>query len=146
MKAFAVAIEIRATPEAVWRVLVDGSRWTEWNPTIERVEGTIAPGNGLKVYTKLSPGQAFPVKVSEFSPPHRMVWTGGMPLGLFRGVRTYTLEPATGGARFAMREEFSGPMAPLITGSIPDLQPAFDEFAAALKRRAESGSDTPVRS
>jgi hypothetical protein len=37
-----------------------------------------------------------------------------------------------------MREEFSGLMAPLITRSIPDLQPAFDQFAADLKARAEA--------
>jgi hypothetical protein len=68
-----------------------------------------------------------------------MVWSGGMPLGLFTGKRTYTLTPAKdGGVAFAMREEFSGLLAPLITRSIPDLQPAFDAFAADLKRRAES--------
>jgi hypothetical protein len=66
-----------------------------------------------------------------------MVWTGGMPLGLFRGVRTYTLTPKDGGVEFSMTEVFSGLMSPLIAGSIPDLQPSFDEFAAALKRRAE---------
>lgn len=37
-----------------------------------------------------------------------------------------------------MREEFSGLMAPLITRSIPDLQPSFDRFAADLKARAEA--------
>jgi hypothetical protein len=94
------------------------------------VEGTIAPGNKLKVFTKLSPGQAFPVKVSEFTPPSRMAWTGGMSLGLFKGERTYTLTPKDGGVEFAMREEFAGLMAPIITKSIPDLQPAFDGFAA----------------
>ncbi len=36
-----------------------------------------------------------------------------------------------------MREELTGLMAPLITKSIPDLQPAFDELAAALKKRSE---------
>jgi hypothetical protein len=36
-----------------------------------------------------------------------------------------------------MREEFSGLLAPLIARSIPDLQPAFDRFAADLKRRTE---------
>ncbi len=52
-------------------------------------------------------------------------------------MRTYMLTPKGGGVEFAMREVFSGLMAPLITRSIPDLQPSFDEFAAALKRRAE---------
>ena len=69
-----------------------------------------------------------------------MVWTGGMPLGLFKGVRTFSLTPKGGGVEFTMTEVFSGLMAPLITRSIPDLQPSFEEFAAALKRQAEKGS------
>jgi len=140
MKSFAVSTVIHATPEAVWAILTDGAKWTSWNPTIEKVEGSISPGGKLKVYTKLSPGRAFPVRVTQFAAPRRMVWTGGMPLGLFKGARTYTLTPQKGGVEFAMREEFSGLMAPLITRSIPDLQPSFNEFAAALKRRAEGGS------
>src|SRR5258708_3688434 len=48
------------------------------------------------------------------------------------------LTPAPAGeVAFAMREEFSGLLAPLITRSIPDLQPMFETFAADLKRRAE---------
>jgi hypothetical protein len=139
MKSFAVSTVIRATPEAVWAILVDGSKWTEWNTTVTKLDGTIAPGNTLKVFTKVSPGRAFPVKVSEFTPPNRMVWTGGMPLGLFRGARTYTLAPVGDATKFEMREEFTGLMSPLIALSIPDLQPSFDEFAAALKARAEKG-------
>lgn len=107
------------------------------NPTIEKVEGSITPGGKLKVYAKLSPGRAFAVRVSEFVSPQQMVWTGGMPLRLFKGARIYTLTPKAGGVEFAVREEFSGLMAPLITRSIPDLQPSFDPFAASLKRRAE---------
>ena len=62
-----------------------------------------------------------------------------MPLGLFRGVRTFALTPEDGGAtRFTMREEYSGPMLPLIWRSMPDLQPSFDQFAAGLKARAEA--------
>jgi hypothetical protein len=138
MKSFEVSTIIRASAEAVWDVLTDGAQWTSWNTTVEKVEGAITPGGKLKVYTRLSPGRAFPVRVSEFAPPRRMVWTGGMPLGLFKGVRTYTLTPTDGGVEFSMREVFSGLMAPLITRSIPDLQPLFVEFAAALKRRVES--------
>lgn len=141
MKSFAVSTVIRATPEAVWSILTEGADWTDWNPTIEKVEGAIASGGRLKVYTKLSPGQAFPVKVTEFAPPRRMVWTGGMPLGLFKGVRTYTLAPTSDGVEFAMREEFSGPLAGLIGRSIPDMQPAFDQFAGALKARAENDGE-----
>ena len=104
---------------------------------IRKVEGAIAPGGRLKVFTALSPGRAFPVRVSEFDPPRRMVWTGGMPFGLFRGVRTYTLAPVGAGVEFTMSEVFTGPLSPLIGLTIPDLQPSFVAFAAALKKRAE---------
>jgi hypothetical protein len=39
-----------------------------------------------------------------------------------------------------MREEFTGPLLPLIGRSIPDLQPSFDKFANGLKKRVETGS------
>ena len=78
--------------------------------------------------------------MTEFAPSERMVWTGGMPLGLFKGVRTFTLTPADGATRFTMREEFSGPMLPLIWRSMPDFGPSFEQFARGLKARAERGA------
>ena len=72
-----------------------------------------------------------------------MVWSGGMPLGLFSGVRTYTLEPLGGGTtRFTMREEYRGPLLPMIWKSIPDLGPSFEQFAQGLKREVEARAPT----
>jgi hypothetical protein len=36
-----------------------------------------------------------------------------------------------------MREQYAGPLSPLIFKSIPDLGPSFQRFAAGLKRKAE---------
>ena len=61
-----------------------------------------------------------------------------MPLGLFKGVRTFSLtqqDPHT--TRFTMREEYTGLMLPLIWGSIPDLGPSFQQFARGLKALRE---------
>jgi hypothetical protein len=141
MKTFQASISIRAHPDAIWEILTDASGYTTWNTTVDKVEGRIAPGETVTVHSKLSSGRAFPVKVTEFVPGRRMAWTGGMPLGLFRGERTFTLTPrGDGTVEFQMREVFGGLLSPLIARSIPDLQPAFDEFAAALKKRAEAGS------
>jgi hypothetical protein len=139
MKAFETKIIIHAPAEAVWALLTDAPNWTAWNPTVDRIEGTIAPGQKVTVHAKISPGRAFPVTVSEFVPNEKMVWSSSMPLGLFKGARTYTLTPLSDseGILYTMREEFTGPLAPMITRSIPDLQPAFEEFAQALKARAE---------
>lgn len=140
MKTFQSAAAIRATPEVIWAILTDAPKYPTWNPTVDKVEGRIAPGEKVKVHVKINPGRAFPVKVTEFEPGRKMVWSGGMPLGLFKGERTFTLTPrADGTVEFRMAEVFSGPLSGMIEKSIPDLQPAFDEFAAALKKRAESG-------
>ena len=78
------------------------------------------------------------MSVTEFTPHERMVWKGGMPLGLFKGVRTYTLTPAGDGTtRFTMHEEFSGLLSPLMARMIPDMQPSFEQFANGLKAKAE---------
>ena len=139
MKAYEASATIAAPPEGIWGILTDGENFSRWDSGVERVEGRIAPGQTIKVYVKVNPGRAFPVKVTEFTPPKRMVWSGGMPLGLFKGVRTYTLEPqANGTTQFVMREEYTGPMLPMIWRSMPDLGPSFTQFANGLKRRAEA--------
>jgi hypothetical protein len=135
---FQASTVIDEKPEAIWAVLVDGPRWTDWDSAVVRVDGTIALGQKVTVYPEVNPKRGFPVKVVEFAPGERMVWRGGMPLGLFTGTRTYTLTPEPDGkVRFDMREEYTGPLAGLITRSIPDLAPSFVRFAEGLKQRVE---------
>ena len=139
MKSFGTTCVIDAPPSKVWAILTDLPAWPKWNTTVPKVEGTVALGNTVTVYTTASPGRAFPVKVAALNPPWQMLWSGGMPLGLFVGKRTFTLtEHTPGKTTFTMKEAFSGLLAPLITKSIPDLQPLFVEFAACLKRASES--------
>jgi hypothetical protein len=138
MKQFAAAVSIHATAERVWSILTDASRYPEWNPTVDKVDGRIAAGERIALHVKLNPGRAFPVTVAAFDPPRRMVWRGGMPLGLFVGERVFELAPRGGGVvDFSMRERFTGLLTPLIGRTLPDMQPAFEEFAAALKRESE---------
>ena len=140
MKAFAVRTSIRATPERIWALLTDAAGYTRWNNTVQKVAGKIALGERITVHPKINPGRAFPVKVAEFEASRRMVWTSGMPLGLFKGERTFMLTRSSNEeVEFSMREQYTGLLAPLIGRSIPDLQPAFDEFASDLKRTSEAG-------
>ncbi len=138
MKRFATTTTINATPEVIWSILTDAAAYPEWNPTVSGIDGTIAPDEEITVHAKISPDRAFPVNVSAFEPGRRMVWSSGMPLGMFKGVRTFTLTPRGDEVEFAMEEVFSGLMEFLISRSIPDLTPSFEEFAAALKAKAEA--------
>ena len=141
MLAFEASSTIAATPERVWAVLIRGADWPNWDSGVASVDGAIAPGKKLKIQSKVAPGRTFPVKVTTFTAPGNLEFTGGMPLGLFTGVRTYTLAgDKSGGTLFTMREEYSGPLAGSIGKSIPDLNPSFRQFANGLKARVESSS------
>jgi hypothetical protein len=137
MKAYEASATIAAAPGTVWAILEDAPGWPAWDSGVERVEGRVAPGARLKVVSSVNPGRAYPVRVTAVEPGRGMTWSGGMPLGLFRGVRRYSVTPAGGGTRFTMREEFSGPLLPLIWRTMPDLAPSFRQFADGLKARAE---------
>ena len=138
MKFYEVTQTIDASPEAVWAVLSDGPGFVSWESGIEEFEGSIALGNKVKLYSEASPGRAFPLKVTTMEPARKMVFSGGMPLGLFKGVRTYTLTPEGSGTKFHMREEYTGPLLSMMWRSMPDLQPSFNKFATGLKAKVES--------
>jgi hypothetical protein len=137
MKEYRASATIKAPATTVWSVLMDTSRYSEWDPFTVRVDGKIAAGAHLKVFSKLSPGHGFKVKVAELEPNRRMVWTGGAPLGLLKGVRTFTLDERGGAVEFEMREVFTGLMLKLVSNSLPDMTEAFRSFAEGLRRRAE---------
>jgi hypothetical protein len=138
MESYDAAATIDAPPEAVWAILTDAPAYAQWDSGVQKVEGRIAPGEKIKVVSEANPGRAFPVKVTQFEPGRSMVWSGGMPLGLFKGVRTFTLTPESRATRFTMREEYTGPLLPVIWRSMPDLGPSFEQFARGLKARAEA--------
>lgn len=139
-RSFSATADIAAAPEAVWAVLVDTGRWTAWDSGVTGVDGAIAPGATITIRSAAAPGRAFPVAVRELEPGRRLVLAGGMPLGLFRGVRTYTLDALPeGGTRFRMEEVYGGLLLPVMWRSMPDLGPSFRQFAEGLRRRVEVG-------
>jgi hypothetical protein len=141
MRFYESEATIAAGPDVVWSVLTDGAGYPSWDSGVERVVGTIATGERIKVFSEVSPGRAFPVKVA-LSPDDRvMTWSGGLPLGLFQGVRTFTLTPdGSGGTHFRMREEYTGPLLRPMWKTMPDLGPSFVKFAAGLKQQAEQAN------
>lgn len=137
MAYFEVEARIGASAERVWAVLTDARRLVSGGLGLTRLDGDIAPGSRIRLWSEVSPGRAFALRVGVFEPPRKMTWEGGMPFGLFKGVRTFALAPEGHGVRFHMREEFTGAMAPMILKSIPDLTPSFKKFADGLKALAE---------
>jgi hypothetical protein len=131
---------IRASPDRVWSLLTDATRFPRWNSTVTRIGGAISLGEKLEIQVPAAPGRTFKPKVTAFEPGARMVWSDGAA-PMFKGVRTFTVAAASGGGTaFSMEEVFSGVMLPLIAGSLPDFGPIFETYAADLKREAERTS------
>jgi hypothetical protein len=129
---------IAAPADRIWGLLTDGAGYPGWNPTVISIEGRIAPGEKIALRSTLNPERTFKLRVELMEAPRRMVWSSGMPLGLFKGTRTFTVEPNGDQSRFTMQEVYTGPLAPLITKSIPDMTENFNEFADAVLQAAEA--------
>jgi hypothetical protein len=111
VKHFTATTNIKASLETIWKILTDAPNYPAWDPGVLRIEGTIAPGQKVTAYTKANPNRAFPARVTEFVPGQKMIWEGGMPLGLFKGVRTFTLSKrADSSTDFTLREDYGGPL------------------------------------
>lgn len=136
---FDATATIAAAPEAIWPILTDVAAWPAWDSGVIAASGTAdAVGARISVTSAAAPKQAFAVKVTEWDRPRKLVLAGGAPFGLFKGVRTFTLEPSGSSTVFRMHEVYSGPLLGVIWKSMPDLDPSFQQFADGLKARAEA--------
>jgi hypothetical protein len=139
VKEYSATTKINASPATIFSILTDATRYPEWDPMCDRLDGRIALGEKLTAFSKLSPGRGFALKVTELVPGERMTWTGGMPFGLFKGERSFAVRRVSEGTvEFTVREIFSGPMLGLIAKSLPDFTVPFQRFVAGLKARAEA--------
>jgi hypothetical protein len=138
MRGFEASATIGAPAERIWAILLDGEGYSRWDSGVIKVDGTIADGETVTVHSEVNPNRAFPVRVERRSPT-TMTWTGGLPMGLFTGVRTFDVALVEAGTRLSMREEYHGPLTGLMSRTIPDLTPSFHRFVGGLKAHAERG-------
>ena len=131
-----VAVDIQASTEVVWSLLTDAKGFPRWNSTVTEIDGQIREGERLRLHV---PGtsRTFTPTVSGVVPAQRMIWSDGLVF-LFKGVRTFELEPRDDGStEFVMEERFSGIFFALTKRMLPDFRPIFEAYASDLKREAE---------
>ena len=137
--AYSVTRTINADPSKIWDLLTDSSSYGDWNDAVISIDGNIAEGERIKLVSIVNPKREFKLNVSNVDAPNQMMWWDGMPLGLFKGERTFKVTPKDdGSSEFFMEEVYSGLMAPMITKSIPDMTESFEQWADGLKAAAET--------
>jgi hypothetical protein len=131
-----VEVNIGAKAQVVWDLLTDAKGFPRWSSTVTSIEGQIREGERLKLHV---PGtnRTFTPTVSGVVTARRMMWSDGVP-SIFKGVRTFVLEPRDDGSTdFVMEEHFSGLVFALVKSTMPDFRPIFEAYANDLKREAE---------
>jgi hypothetical protein len=140
-RRIATAIDIDATADAIWRVLVDFPAYPEWNPFICRIVGEARVGAKLEVTAQ--PANRKPmtfrptVRVAEAD--RELRWLGRVLLpGIFDGEHAFVIEPRANGCRLRHEETFNGLLVPAFGAMLDDTARSFADLNAALKRRVES--------
>lgn len=134
-------IDIDATPDAVWAVLTDFPDYGQWNPFMDRIEGTAEVGRTLTVHmTNGGRGMTFKPTVLAAVPGSELRWLGTLVAKrLFAGEHSFVLTPtASGGTRLVHSEEFSGVLVAAMKGTLGNTGAGFTAFNEALKQRVET--------
>jgi hypothetical protein len=135
-------IDIDADPRAVWDVLVDFPTYSQWNPFIDRIEGTAEVGSRLTVHLvgRGGRGTTFRPTVLAATPGEELRWLGRLGPGrLFDGEHSFVLTANHDGTtRLTHGERFTGILVALFKGATADSHVGFEAFNEALKSRVET--------
>jgi hypothetical protein len=136
------AIEIDASPEAVWAVLTDFSRFPEWNPFVRSASGEARVGSRLRVFLQPVGGKGMEIRptVLVAAPGRELRWLGHLFVpGIFDGEHFFRIEPGgPGRVRFVQGERFGGVLIPFFRKMlIGGTRQGFELMNRALKARVE---------
>lgn len=144
-------IEIDASADRVWRVLTDFASYSEWNPFVTRITGSLAVGSQLETFIQPPGGRGarFKPTVSALDPDREFRWRGRLlTRGLFEGEHSFRIERLTQErVRFVQEERFSGILTfpPLFRILASGAEEGFKAMNQALKQRVEQRAEAPER-
>jgi len=135
-------IDINASAERVWSILMDFQSYARWNPFVRSIEGTPKVGGSLAVHIQPpgSNGMRFHPTVLTVEATHEFRWKGKLVIrGIFDGEHYFILEPKSDTqVIFRQGEAFSGFLVPLLRRSLDGAtKQGFAAMNEALKWEAE---------
>ena len=131
------SININATPEKIWKTLLDFDAYSQWNPFISSISGVAEIGNTIEV--ELGSMKFKPI-VLESTPNTELKWIGKLLFkGLFDGEHRFFLKDnKDGSTTFIHSEKFKGVLIPLFSKKInTEIKNGFINMNKALKNTVE---------
>ena len=135
-------IEIHASPESVWNVLIQAETWPTWYEGAADVK-VQSPGGAMlsegAVFTWSTMGLSFTSTVKEFVPPVRLSWESRK--ASIKGYHGWLVTPTAGGCRLVTEESQHGFLTLMQKIFVPNkLRRLHDVWLAQIKTRAEAAS------
>jgi len=134
------SIEIAATPDIVWSLLIDCVKWPQWYKHCSDV--SVLSGGPI-----LGPKSKFRFKtlrfyfepeIETFEPPRMLIWSAKGPAGT-GGAHAWYIEPTPGGCRVITEEAQRGLLLFFLRSSSRNaLHVSHEEWLRALKELAEA--------
>lgn len=136
-------IEIKASPEVVWNILIKAEDWPLWYKGMKSTEiigstdGTLKANSNMKFNTM---NRDFEGKIIEFQPFERLTWETTNPK--LNAIHAWLIIPTDKGCLVVTDESQYGRLAKLQTFFAPNkLRKLHDVWLTELKNKAESKND-----
>jgi hypothetical protein len=141
-------VVIERSPQKVWEVLTDFSKYPEWNPFIRIAKGTLKKNGKIFIVLTIPGGWIMLLRprILEVKERHEIKWLGSFMLrGIFDGEHLFSLVgEGENNTRLVQKEEFRGILIPCLGKLIGrGAKMGFDAMNAALKKRVENPEPGP---
>jgi len=142
MKEIQTEIVIQASPEVIWKVLMDFDHYADWNPFIKSISGKQEVGQRLIAFLQ-PPGESgmtFKPVVQEVKTNHEFRWLGKLwGGGFFNGEHYFLLKKLDDHTtQFIHGEKFTGILVGLLGGLLKNTSNGFEAMNRALKAKVEN--------
>ncbi len=143
MKEIKTEMQIAASPDKVWEILMNLPEWANWNPIITKIEGELKVGSELSITMadeKGNPGRNYKSTITAIDEHKRFRFIGKMMAKfMFSADRIIELEESPKGTRFTQREVYTGIMVSLFWKKMnTDATRMLRIMNLALKKKVES--------
>lgn len=142
MREEVTEITINASQDKVWEIFANFEEYSEWNPFVKKVSGSMVKGEKIEISLQNPGGRIFNISPTllEVESGKEFRWIGRVLVpGLMDGEHYFKIEPLEDGkVRFIQGERFTGVLVPFMGGIIDSALIGFGEMNEALKARAEA--------
>ena len=142
MKELRTEIEIRSSPEKVWKIITDFEKYDQWNPFIRKIIGEAKEGSKIEIHIETPGGKSrkYAPTITKVDERRELRWVGKSSLpGILKGEHIFTVERLQPERVLLVnRELFDGLLTSVFGKSLDDdVLKGLEEMNKALKEMAE---------